>query len=130
LQFFDKSNSRYLYTGISDWCDPTYNSQVLVNVTPSPCLNMSIFYCTPLADRSMKPGMRVGVAIAAVLAVLIVVGFLAHMLLAKASKFRRFLELATIRMKGPPRSGRMSLVVTDIEGYSGELWVRLCQTST
>lgn len=121
LQFYDKSDGRYPYTGINDWCDADFNSKVLANVTPGPCLDMSIFYCKPVSDRLLKPGVRAAVAVAAILVFIIVVGCLAHVLLAKASKFRRFLELATIRMKGPPRSGRMSLVVTDIEGYSGGL---------
>jgi hypothetical protein len=124
LQFYEKSSGRYPYAGVNNWCDADFNSRVLANVTPGPCLDMSIFYCQRIS--TLKPGVQAAVAVAAVLAFLIVVGSLAHVLLAKASKFRRFLELATIRMKGPPRSGRMSLVVTDIEGYSGTLWQRSC----
>jgi hypothetical protein len=112
------SAGRYLYTGVDTFLDEDYDSQVLLNVTPGPRLDMYIFYCTPV-DSDMKPRNKAAIAVAAFLLVVIVVGTLSYLLLAKASKFRRFLVLSAIRIKGPPRSGRMSLVVTDIEGYSG-----------
>lgn len=119
-QFYDKSSGRYPYRGVDRWWDQDYNSQVLDNVTPGPQLDMYIFYCTPLDSNVLKPGVRAAIAVAAFLILFIVVGTISYLVLAKASKFRRFLALSAIRIKGPPRSGRMSLVVTDIEGYSGE----------
>jgi hypothetical protein len=112
------SSGRYLYHGVDRFWDEEYNSQVLFNVTPGPRLDMYIFYCTP--NDVLKPGVKAAIAVAAFLLVFIVVGTLSYLLLAKASKFRRFLALSAIRIKGPPRSGRIALVVTDIEGYSGE----------
>jgi hypothetical protein len=121
------SSGRYLYSGIDKFSDEDYNSKVLNNVTPGPRLEMYIFYCTPVRS-GLGPGTKAAIAIAAFLLVFIVVGTISYLLLAKASKFRRFLALSAIRIKGPPRSGRMSLVVTDIEGYSGERLLNMTVT--
>jgi hypothetical protein len=118
VQFQDKSGSSKRYTGIDQWCDADYNSQPPHNITPGPCLDMSIFVCEPFT-RTLPPGVRAAIAVAAFIFMVIVLGIMAYFVLAKASKFRRYLALARIRLKGAPRSGRMSLVVTDIEGYSG-----------
>lgn len=128
-QFYDMSSGRYLYHGIDKFWDEDYNSQVLLNVTPGPWLDMYIFYCMP--NDVLKPGVKAAIAVAAFLLVCVVLGLLSYLLLAKASKFRRFLALSAIRIKGPPRSGRIALVVTDIEGYSGdcESFARDCYSS-
>jgi hypothetical protein len=77
-----------------------------------------MFVCEPLSDL-LKPGIRAAIAVAGVVFLMIVGGTVAYFVLSKASKFRRFLALSATRLKGAPRSGRMTLVVTDIEGYSG-----------
>lgn len=117
------TDMRYRYQGVDSWCDETYNCQVLTNVTPRPCFNMSIFYCHPLpiVETTLKPSVRAAIAVAAFLTTAVVLTVIGYLMLAKASKFRRSLMLSAIRLKGPPRHGRMSLVVTDIEGYSGVL---------
>lgn len=120
VQFQDKAGSSQRYTGIDQWCDADYNSHPPRNIAPGPCLDMSIFVCEPL-NQKLPPGVRAAIAVAAFVFVVIVLGMVAYFVLAKASNFRRYLALARIRLKGAPRSGRMSLVVTDIEGYSGVL---------
>lgn len=77
---------------------------------------MEIFFCQPINRGALTPGTKAAIAI---VVFLVFAGAIAYLMLAKASKFRRFLALSAIRIKGPPRNGRMSLVVTDIEGYSG-----------
>lgn len=120
LQFTDKSGGTYRYTGIDSWCDAGYNKAL--NITPGPCLDVSMFVCEPLSNV-LKPGIRAAIAVGGVVFLLIVGGTVAYFVLSKASKFRRFLVLNATRLKGTPRAGRMTLVVTDIEGYSG---VRVC----
>jgi hypothetical protein len=87
---------------------------------------MSIFTCEPIDRNKLPPGARAGIAVAAFLAAVVIITLAAYLMLAKASKFRRHLMLSANRLKGAPRSGRMSLVVTDIEGYSGECVVCVC----
>jgi hypothetical protein len=129
VQFQDKSGSSKRYTGVDQWCDADYNSQPPRNISPGPCLDMSIFVCEPLT-RTLPPGVRAAIAVASFMFAVIVLGIVAYFVLAKASKFRRYLTLAGIRLKGAPRSGRMSLVVTDIEGYSGGLSVQQLYTTS
>lgn len=117
MQFQDKSGTTYRYTGVDPWCDADYNKAL--NVTPGPCLDMSMFVCEPLSSL-LKPGVRAAIAVAAFMFTLIIAGIVAYFLLSKASKVRRFVQLTQVRLKGPPRSGPMTLVVTDIEGYSGD----------
>ena len=120
LQFFDKQDTQYHYVGVDSWCDPTYNAKELINVTPmEPCLDMSIFYCVA-QNRGLLPSVRAAIGVAAIMVFLVLIGALVYMLLAKASKVKRSLALSAVRLKGPPRHGKMTLVVTDIEGYSGE----------
>lgn len=118
LQFYDKKQgSGYSYHGIDNWCDASHNA--LLNTSALPCLNMSIFSCEPISNGVLPPGIKAAIAVAAFLAFCAVMGLIAYLTLAKASKFKRYLTLSAVRLKGPPRHGRMTLVVTDIEGYSG-----------
>lgn len=117
VQRYNQTGDRYRYRGIDSWCDGSSGATPL-----DPCPDMSIFECEPIDDllkRHLPAGTKAAIAVGAFLVTLLVLGLLGYLMLAKASKFRRYLALSTIRLKGAPRSGRMTLVVTDIEGYSG-----------
>lgn len=81
------------------------------------CLEASIFSCVPNSSE-LTPPQRAGVGVAATAAVLALL-VIANVCMVNASWLRRMVTRARYRLAGAPRHGRMSLVITDIEGYSG-----------
>ncbi|KAF6251508.1 hypothetical protein COO60DRAFT_610652 [Scenedesmus sp. NREL 46B-D3] len=113
-------------------CTPAYvqdsSTRVPVNITSAwglsssapqegPCLKAYIFSCSPRQPPQLSLMQQVAVGMAvAFCSVLLAV--MANTCMAHASKVRRYYIRAKTRLKGTPKHGRMSLVVTDIEGYS------------
>lgn len=79
--------------------------------------------CKKQAPRTLSTWHYVLISFAA-LAVLILLIMLASLFLslciARTGKVRRQLEWWRKHLSGMPQHGKMSIVVTDIEGYSGE----------
>lgn len=69
-------------------------------------------------SSELTPPQRAGVGVAATAAVLALL-VIANVCMVNASWLRRMVTRARYRLAGAPRHGRMSLVITDIEGYSG-----------
>lgn len=83
------------------------------------CADVHIFRCalpSPPA-LTLKQQVAVGIIVAVCCVALLIA---ANICMAHANKMRRYYMRAKTRLQGSPKHGRLSLVVTDIEGYSGE----------
>eukprot|EP00878_Enallax_costatus_P027375 GHUV01029459.1.p1 GENE.GHUV01029459.1~~GHUV01029459.1.p1 ORF type:complete len:331 (+),score=64.27 GHUV01029459.1:448-1440(+) len=82
------------------------------------CLDMYTFQCRLHEEPQLSLQGKVGLALGGALMFVVLV-VAANMCMAYASKVRRLYVRAKMRLQGVPKHGKMSLVVTDIEGYSG-----------
>eukprot|EP00878_Enallax_costatus_P015727 GHUV01016478.1.p1 GENE.GHUV01016478.1~~GHUV01016478.1.p1 ORF type:complete len:735 (+),score=173.20 GHUV01016478.1:1352-3556(+) len=81
------------------------------------CLDMYTFQCRLHEEPQLSLQGKVGLALGGALMFVVLV-VAANMCMAYASKVRRLYVRAKMRLQGVPKHGKMSLVVTDIEGYS------------
>ncbi|WIA10689.1 hypothetical protein OEZ85_010869 [Tetradesmus obliquus] len=112
-------------------CTPAYvqdtQSRVPVNITQAWCDNPAIpdnscpeafiFRCSLKHPPQLTLAQQVALGVAGAFCV-VLLAVLANTCMAHASKMRRYYIRAKTRLQGTPKHGRMSLVVTDIEGYS------------
>jgi hypothetical protein len=88
-------SGRYAYQGIHDWCSD--NASAALGVPAGPCLDMQIFLCAD--DTPLQPQQKAAIVVGVVLFTLLLIALLIYASLAKASKLRRSLMLAALRLK-------------------------------
>jgi hypothetical protein len=113
LQAYVQDRSTRVPVNITQaWCHDTSTPHT------GHCLEAYIFKCSLPQQAHLTLAQQVGVGIVAACCV-VLLAVMANMCMAHASKMRRYYIRAKTRLQGTPKHGRMSLVVTDIEGYSG-----------
>jgi hypothetical protein len=88
---------------------------------------MELFNCQGL-DNALTPAAIAGLAVG-LFAALVLLFLALNLCCARASKLRRYYMRVKMQLKGAPKSGRLSLVITDIEGYSGKSSAAVAQTA-
>jgi hypothetical protein len=110
--YVQDSNARVPVNLTSSWCDASQLPQ------HGHCVDAYIFKCSLRQPPHLTLAQQVAVGVVVAFCV-VLLAVLVNMCMAHASRMRRYYMRAKTRLQGTPKHGRMSLVVTDIEGYSG-----------
>jgi hypothetical protein len=113
--YVQDNNARVPVNITSSWCNASQGPH------DGHCVDAYIFKCSLRQPPQLTLAQQVAVGVAVAICV-VLLAVLVNMCMAHASKMRRYYVRAKTRLQGTPKHGRMSLVVTDIEGYSG--WYR------
>jgi hypothetical protein len=110
--YVQDSSARVRVNFTQAWCNSSHENHT------GHCIDAYIFKCALRQPPQLTLAQQVAVGVAVSFCI-VLLAVMANTCMAHASKVRRYYIRAKTRLQGAPKHGRMSLVVTDIEGYSG-----------